>query len=136
MSHIILILVCSTSTPDSIPGSSHFQQQLYKKQIAVNGLLSVGLIATAGIYWEKGNNAYDRYQNSATTTDALHYWEQMEKYDRIRNVCALGALFFIGRTIYYYAKLMDSNRTVGSLPSLDLQYTHTGTISFGLTKRF
>lgn len=136
MINILLILVSSYSVEDSILPSVRVQRQTDKKQIAVNGLLSIGLTTTSGIYWKKGNDAYARYQNSTTTINALHYWEQTQNYDRIRNACAIGALFFIGRTIYYYAKFMDTGKTVGALPSLDFQFTHTGTISFGITAGF
>jgi hypothetical protein len=138
MIYVILFLASSFGVQDSVlpPRLIQLQRQVYKKQIAINGLFSIGLTATSGIYWKKGNDAYDLYQKSTKTTDALHYWEQTTNYDRIRNVCAIGALFFIGRTIYYYAKLMDTGKTVGSLPSLDLWCAYNGTISFGLTKRF
>jgi hypothetical protein len=136
MIHILFILVCSMNGQDSVTQPLYVRQQAYRKHIAINGLLSIGLTATSGIYWKKGNDAYAQYQKSTTTVDALYYWEQTQGYDRIRNVCAIGALFFIGRTIYYYAKLMDSYKKVGVVPHLDVGYTHNGTMSFGIVKKF
>ena len=110
------------------------KRQEYKKQIAINGLFSIGLTAMSGIYWKKGNEAYDSYQSSVTSEEAIHYWEQTQTYDRIRNVCGLGALIFIGRTIYYYARFMDTGKHISSSSSLDLRYLNPGGWSIGIRK--
>jgi hypothetical protein len=112
------------------------KRQEYKKQIAINGLLGIGFTAMSGIYWKKGNEAYDNYQNSMTTADAVHYWEQTQSYDRIRNICGLGALFFVGRTIYYYARFMDTGKQLSNVPSLDLRCSYRGSVSIGLCMDF
>ena len=136
MISILLCLACVQSTyPHDIP-SLQAKRQGYKKQIAINGLFSIGLTALSGIYWKKGNEAYDNYQNSMTAAEAVHYWEQTQSYDRIRNVCGIGALFFIGRTLYYYAKFMDTGKQMSALPSLDLRYSLQGSVSIGLLQEF
>lgn len=136
MPSILLIMLCVLNTQDPIQVPFQAKRQEYKREIAINGLLSIGLSTLSGIYWKKGNDAYDNYQQSMTSADALHYWEQTQTYDRIRNVCGIGALFFIGRTIYYYAKLMDAGKRVGSIPDLDFRYTEQGSLLCVITKRF
>lgn len=136
MASILIILVCLSSATEPAAQSLFVKRQAYKKQIGINGLISAGLTASAGIYLVKGNSSYDKYQNSMTTADALHYWERTQNCDRIRNICAIGALLFIGRTIFYYAKYMDAGKSLGKLPSLDLRYTQRGTVSLGITQIF
>jgi len=132
----LLLLIFAQTAQDPPVASWHVKRQAYKKEIAINGLFSIGLTTLSGIYWKKGNEAYNNYHNSMTTTDAIHYWEQTQAYDRIRNVCGIGALFFIGRTIYYYAKLMDTGKRIGSLPDLDLRLTKQGKLSIGILREF
>jgi hypothetical protein len=133
---IVLVLWCTLNAQDSARSLPNIKRHEYQKQIAINGLFSIGMTATSGIYWKKGNEAYDHSQKSKTTIDALYYWEQTQNYDRIRNICAIGALLFIGRTIFFYAKFMDAGKQIGALPSLDFKYEQQGTLCFGIIQKF
>ncbi len=135
MISLMLILAVIQSAPNPYPEPVLNIRQHYKSEIAINGLVSVGFAALSGIYWKKGNDAYDHYQNSMTTSDALYYWEQTEGYDRIRNICGIGTLIFITRTIYYYAKYMDAGKQTSALFDLKLNYSKHGSLCIGITKK-
>ena len=134
MISLLLCLTCLQNTDPHDLALLQAKRQEYKKQIAINGLFSIGLTAMTGIYYKKGNEAYDNYQNSMTSEEAIHYWEQTQSYDRIRNVCGLGALIFVGRTIYYYARFMDMGSKLSSSHSLDLRYSLQDGWSIGIRK--
>lgn len=136
MAYILFITICINTSVDSIDSQIDIaEKESYTKQILLNGIVGIGFGIGTGIFYRKGNNAYDEYEKSTSTKSALDNWNKTKVYDNLRNVCAVGALFFTIRAVYYQLKNIKASKSTNFMPTLDFQYCYRNKWSLGLKKR-
>ena len=138
---ILLICTLVTIGQDSTPPAQPEVTKSYTKQVLINTFVGLGFTVSAGIFYKKGNTAYEEYEESETMKSALENWDNVELYDNMRNVCALGALVFLGRAIYYQLKNVRVSSSTHSLqeeqdfrPMIDFVYTNQPRVIIGVVK--
>ena len=123
----LLMLCLININNDSLEVDQKALPKTYSTQIIINGFLSAGLGISAGIFHIRSNDAYTDYKNSTTVAEAVDNWERTKLNDNVRNICAVGAVFFTARTLYYHIRNRQEKKceTPKSLPFLDFKYIDT-----------
>lgn len=106
----------------------------YSKQVLINGIIGLGFTVGAGVLHTMGNSAYEKYKESGTMKSAVENWDKVKLYDNIRNVCAIGALAFLSRAIYYQLKNITQTQSSSYRPVIDLRYAEQPKIIIGVNK--
>lgn len=101
MTLCVIILFCVNLSIDSLIQEKPVPRESYTKQVLINGFIGVAFSVGTGVFYAKGNAAYDNYKTSTTMSAAVDNWDKVRLYDGIRNVCAVGAVLFIFRSLYY-----------------------------------
>ncbi len=136
MAYILFFTICINTSVDSIhPQIDIPEKESYTKRILLNGIVGISFGIGTVIFYRKGNSAYDEYEKSTTTKSALENWNKTKVYDNLRNVCAVGALFFTIRAVYYQLKSIKASKSTSFMPTLDFQYCYRNKWSLGLKKR-
>lgn len=131
----IIFILCTLETNADTMTITTPPVKSYTKQVIFNGILGVGFGVGSGIFYTKGNTAYNNYETSRTIQDAVEYWNETQLYDNLRNICVVGALVFLTRSLYFQTKQWKVNRSYGLKPVIDLQWSDNLTLSIGLTKQ-
>ena len=139
MVEALLICILLSSANDSLPQVESSATRSYSKQILINGIIGVGFTIGAGVFYTKGNGAYEEYEKSESMGSALENWDKVQLYDNVRNVCAIGALLFFGRALYYQLKnvKVSSSRSEpvnGLHLIIDIEYVHQPKLLIGMSK--
>ncbi len=133
---LILISTINIGIGDSLPTIQAEPAKSYAKQVLTNVLITAGFTVGTGIFYTLGNNAYEDYKESDDMKSALKNWDKTMFYDKARNICALGALLFLTRALYYQFKnVKRPSSSQGFEPVIDLRYTGQTEFIFGLTKK-
>jgi len=136
MIYILFFTVCINTSVDSLgPQINIPEKERYTKQILLNGIVGISFGIGTGVFYRMGNNAYDEYEKSTSTKSALDNWNKTKVYDNLRNVCAVGALFFTIRAVYYQLKNIKASKSTNLMPTLDFQCCYRNKWSLGLKKR-
>jgi hypothetical protein len=136
MIYIIIFVFCTNTPVDSLILQTNIsEKESYTKQILLNGIVGISFGIGTGVFYRMGNNAYDEYEKSTSTKSALDNWNKTKVYDNLRNVCAVGALFFTIRAVYYQLKNIKASKSTNFTPVLDFQYCCRNKWSLGLKKR-
>ena len=130
----VLSLYISNDT--SIEATNIATPKSYTKQVLLNGLIGIGFGVSTDIFYTMGENAHDRYKESDSIRTTLDNWDKTRLYDNLRNVCAVGALFFTVRAVYYQLKHVKAARSAKYTPKLDLQYSYQNKWSLGVKSIF
>ena len=134
MQYIIFIL-CINASMDSLMQEPLAPKKSYTNQVLINGIIGMSLGVGTGIFYTMGNKAYDEYKESMTMQSALDNWEKVRLFDNIRNVCAVGALAFILRAVYYQFKNIKSSQSESLTPVINLHYANCKKWVVGIQKR-
>jgi len=135
MIQYILILLCSNAPLDSLMQETSSAKKSYTNQVLINGILGMSLGIGTGIFYTIGNKAYDEYKDSKTMQSAIKNWDRVRLFDNIRNVCALGALVFTVRAVYYQLKNIRLSKSQSVTPVINFNCTHSKIWAIGLEKR-
>ncbi|HEC78485.1 MAG TPA: hypothetical protein ENI34_05000 [candidate division WOR-3 bacterium] len=135
MGHFLLCVFLSTNVVDDsvIPVKTPVKES-YTKKALFNGILGVGFTVGAVFYHKNADKAYDEYKTSRSIKSALENWQKMSFYEGVRNVCAAGALLFIGRALYYQIKQIKKSKASSLVPALEFKYLCQNKWSLGIIK--
>ena len=127
---VVLILV----GPQDTTHSAKPLRQKYGRQVLVNSVLGFACTIGAGVFYVKGNNAYEDYKDSQSMSTAVEAWDRVKTSDFVRNACAAGAVFFVARAVYYQIKKMRLPKSSGLVPVFEMRYAEQPKLLFGLCK--
>lgn len=136
--HMLLVfLVCTgEATNDSVAPAPPLPAPNYTSRMIVNGAIGTGFAIGAFVLNSLGNKAYDEYKTSGTLQDAAENYDRAADYDNLRNICAVGAGFFIARALYYQLKKINRQNEISPALKLDLQGKADGTIQVCIKRVF
>jgi hypothetical protein len=85
-----------------------------------------------GIFYAKGNDAYEDYKNSQSMTAAIEAWDRVEASDAARNIFAVGAAVFLARAVYFQIKRASVSKKISLSPVIDVRYAYQPKLIIGL----
>lgn len=129
-----LFVVLTLAAPQEIPSNIELMQKNYERQVLVNSVLGFACTIGAGVFYVKGNDAYEDYKSSQNMRTAVEVWDRVKTSDAARNICAVGAAFFLARAIYYQIKRMRLPKSNTLLPVFEMRYAEQPKLLFGLRK--
>jgi hypothetical protein len=65
---------------------------------------------------------------------AIEAWDRVKINDTVRNVFAVGAVFFIARAVYYHIRRASLSRIEPFAPIIEMRYTCGPKMIIGLQK--
>jgi len=134
---LLVVLLCAgEATADSAASSPRAPAPNYTSRIIVNGAIGIGFGIGAFVLNSLGNKAYEDYKKSGTIQDAAENYDRAADYDNLRNICAVGATFFIVRALYYQLKSTKSQSEVEPALKLDLEGKADGSIQLCIKRIF
>lgn len=137
MIYFLAVILCINASEDtSHKEAAIVKPKSYTKQVLLNGLVGIGFGISTGIFYRMGENAHDDYKESDSIRTALDNWNKTKLYDNLRNVCAVGALIFTARAVYYQLKHVKAARSAKYTPIFDLHYAHQNKWSLGIKAIF
>jgi hypothetical protein len=129
-----LFVVLMLAAPQESSPSVELMQKKYGRQILVNSILGFACTIGAGVFYFKGNDAYEDYKSSQSMRTAVEAWDRVKTNDFARNVCAASAAFFLTRAIYYQIKRMRLPESNALSPVFELRYAEQPKLLLGLRK--
>lgn len=137
MIYLLFFVLClNTSTDTSIQQADVVNPRNYTKQVLINGLVGIGFAVGTGVFYIMGEDAHDHYKESDSIRTALDNWDKMKVYDNLRNACAIGALVFTVRAVYYQLKNVKASKSTKYKPTLDIKYAYQNKWSLGIKTVF
>lgn len=133
MIQFIVALALVSAAQDSIP-SREILQSRYSRQVLINSVLGFTCTVGMGIFYAKGNDAYEDYKNSQSINAAIEAWDRVKTNDTARNIFAVGAAFFLARAVYYQVKRASIPKANSFSPVIELHYAHRPKIVVGLQR--
>jgi hypothetical protein len=85
-----------------------------------------------GIFYAKGNDAYEDYKNSQSMSAAIEAWDRVKTNDAARNIFAVGAAFFLVRAVYFQVKRASVPKKTSFFPVIDVRYACQPKFMIGL----
>jgi hypothetical protein len=131
---IILILVFNQADDTLSKPAATEPFRSYNKEIIINGSVGLGFGIGSGVFFLLGNKAYENYKRSGSMKSASEYFNQSVAYDNARNICAVGAVFFLARAFYYQLKSARSGKTAGAGPALDIAMPEYAKLQLGFRR--
>jgi hypothetical protein len=137
MTYFMIFVLCLSVSADSLGTETDLvKQKSYTKQVLLNGLVGIGFGVGTGIFHTMGRSSYEDYIYSDSIKTALDNWNKTKCYDNLRNVCAVGALLFTLRAVYFQLKNVKASKSTKHTPALDFQYSYHNKWSLGIKTIF
>jgi hypothetical protein len=139
MIQYLLIFTLISSVNDTMTQIETDVQKSYGKQILISSIIGFSFTLGMGYFYMKGNDAYEEYKQSETMKAALDNWDRVQLYDNIRNVCAVGAVIFLGRAIYYQFRSVSESSSSSYKPLhnvqpvIELKYNYQPKVILGVS---
>ena len=133
MIQLCVTLTLLSASLDNMPDLEIVKSK-YSRQVLVNSILGFGCTLGMGIFYTKGNDAYEDYKNSESMSTAVEAWDRVKINDAARNVCAVGAVFFFARALYYQVKRMSISKSKAFSPVFDIHCAYGPKMTIGLQK--
>jgi hypothetical protein len=133
MTQFIVALALVSVAQDSIPNQEVLQNR-YSRQVLINSVLGFTCTIGMGIFYAKGNDAYEDYKNSQSINAAIEAWDRVKTNDAARNIFAVGAAFFLARAVYYQVKRVSIPKVASFSPVIGLHYAHQPKITLGMQR--
>ena len=134
MIQFIVALALVSAPQDSI-SSREILQSKYSRQVLVNAVMGFTCTIGMGIFYAKGNDAYEDYKNSQSINAAMEAWDRVKTNDTARNIFAVGAAFFLARAVYYQIKRTSVPKTTSFSPVIEVHYAYQPKIVLGLQRK-
>lgn len=128
---LIVALVLISASEDSVPSREMIQSK-YSRQVLVNSILGFTCTLGMGIFYAKGNDAYEDYKNSQNMNTAIEAWDRVKTNDAARNIFAVGAAFFLARAVYFQIKRANVPEKTSLSPVIDVRYACQPKLIIGL----
>ena len=131
MTQLIVALALVSTPQDSMPSRETIQNR-YSRQVLINSVLGFTCTLGMGIFYAKGNDAYEDYKNSQSINAAIEAWDRVKTNDTARNMFAVGAAFFLARAVYYQIKRASVPEAASFSPVIEVHYACQPKIILGL----
>ena len=133
MIHLCVALALVAVPQDSISDTEVIQQR-YSRQVLINSILGFSCTIGMGIFYVKGNDAYNDYKSSQGMSTAIEAWDRVNGNDMARNVFAVGAAFFLARAVYYQIKRANVPKSASVTPVIEMDFSCRPKIQIGLQR--
>lgn len=133
MMQFIVALALVSAPQDSNPNQEMLRSR-YSRQVLVNAVLGFTCTIGMGIFYAKGNDAYEDYKSSQSINAAMEAWDRVKTNDTARNIFAVGAAFFLARAVYYQVKRAGVPKTTSFSPVIEVRYVYQPKIVLGLQR--
>jgi hypothetical protein len=133
MMQLIVALALISASQDSMPSREMIQSR-YSRQVLVNSILGFTCTIGMGIFYAKGNDAYEDYKNSQSMSGAIEAWDRVRTNDTARNIFAVGAAFFLARAVYCQIKRANVPKTSSFSPVIDVRCAYQPKLIIGLQR--
>ncbi|MCX7995643.1 MAG: hypothetical protein N3A65_07740 [candidate division WOR-3 bacterium] len=126
---------CSTDYTGQCRFRSSRHEKNYTKIILINAGVSLGLGIGAYYCSSTADNAYEEYKKASTMEETIEQWNKVVLCDKLKFVLGTGAVFFLGRSVYYQLKNVREQRLGGVMPVIDLKLARNGKLIVVVEKR-
>lgn len=133
MIQLCVTLTLMSASLDSVPDLGMMQSK-YSHQVLISSILGFTCTLGMGVFYARGNDAYEDYKNSQNMSAAIEAWDRVKINDTARNVFAVGAVFFIARALYYQVKRASLSKLKAFAPVLEMRYTCGPKMLIGLQR--
>lgn len=128
---LVVALALISASQDSMPNREMIQSK-YSRQVLINSILGFTCTLGMGIFYAKGNDAYEDYKNSQSMSAAIEAWGRVKTSDAARNISAVGAAFFLARAVYFQIKRANVPEKTSLSPVIDVRYACQPKLIIGL----
>ena len=128
---LVVALALISASQDSMPNREMIQSK-YSRQVLINSILGFTCTLGMGIFYAKGNDAYEDYKNSQSMSAAIEAWDRVKTSDAARNISAVGAAFFLARAVYFQIKRANVPEKTSLSPVIDVRYACQPKLIIGL----
>jgi hypothetical protein len=133
MTHLLIFVFCFNTSADTlIQQANVVKPKSYTKQVLLNGFVGIGFGIGTGIFHTLGKKAYEDYIYSDSIRSSIENWDKTIRYDNLRNICAVGAVVFTLRALYYQLKHVKASKSAKHTPTFDFQYSYRNKLSLGI----
>jgi hypothetical protein len=133
MVQLFVVITLVTASQES-PSNKELMQKKYGQRVLVNSILCFACTISTGVFYVKGNNAYEDYKSSHSMRTAVEAWDRVRMNDTVRNVFAVGAVFFLTRAVYYQIKRVRLEKSSAVSPVIEVRYAAQPKLLIGLQK--
>ena len=133
MIQLCVTLTLMSVSLDSMPDLTMMQSK-YSRQVLINSILGFTCTLGMGIFYARGNDAYEDYKNSQSMNAAIEAWDRVKINDTARNVFAVGAVFFLARAVYYQVRRASLSRLKTFAPVFEMHYACGPKMIIGIQK--
>ena len=133
MVQFIVVFTLVAGSPDSMP-ETELMQKKCGRQVLINSLVGFTCTLGMGIFHARGSDAYEEYKTSQSMKNAAEAWDKVKLNDTMRNVFAVGAVFFLTRAVYYQIKRVRLEKTSVLSPVIEVRYAAQPKLLLGLQK--
>lgn len=131
MMQLCMVLLLISTTQDSVNSVAEIQRG-YSRQVLINSILGFTCTLGMGIFYAKGNDAYEDYKDSQSMSTATEAWDRVKTSDAARNIFAVGAAFFLARAVYFQIKRANVPEKTSLSPIIDVRYACQPKLIIGL----
>ena len=128
---VALVLI---AVPQDSVSDPEMMQRRYSRKVLINSIAGFACTIGMGIFYVKGNDAYDDYTSSQSMSAAIEAWDRVKINDTARHVFAVGAAFFLARAVYYQIKRASVPRSKSVTPVIEMDFSSQPKIQIGLHK--
>jgi hypothetical protein len=128
----LLLVVFTFNQGDSLSAIPVPVRKSYTSQVTINGIIGLGFGVGTSAFYFMGDKAYEHYRDSGSMKNANAYYNKAMTYDYARDLCAVGAIFFLARALYYQLKNARAKTVQGYKPSFDFNTVGFSKVKFGL----
>lgn len=133
MVQLFVVLTLVTASQESASNIELLQRK-YGRGVLVNSVLCFACTIGTGVFYVKGNNAYEDYKSSHSMRTAVEAWDRVRMNDTVRNVFVVGAVFFLTRAVYYQIKRVRLEKFSAVSPVIEVRYAAQPKLLIGLQK--
>ena len=133
MIQLCVTLTLMSASLDSMPDLEMMRTR-YSRHVLINSILGFTCTLGVGFFYVRGSDAYEDYRTSQSMSAAIEAWDRVKISDTARNLCAVGAVFFFTRAVYYQVRRASLSRSKVFTPVFEMHYTYGPKMIIGLQK--